>query len=90
MSPPAVKVVCLAVSEGGGLIFVSQSENYLSLDLLVKELKIWHNIISYGMAIRPDQDQTCTGAPIHCKKRLAVFPYPDGMSLTKFSLAGNY
>jgi hypothetical protein len=26
---------------------------------------------------------------IHCKKRLAVFPSPAGMSLTKLSLAGN-
>jgi hypothetical protein len=31
----------------------------------------------------PDLDQ------LHCKKRLAVFPSPDGMSLTKLSLAGN-
>ena len=27
---------------------------------------------------------------IHCKKRLALFPFPAGMSLTKLSLAGNY
>jgi len=27
---------------------------------------------------------------IHCKKRLAVFPPPAGMSLTKLSLAGKY
>jgi hypothetical protein len=26
---------------------------------------------------------------LHCKKRLAVFPSPGGMSLTKLSLAGN-
>ncbi len=26
---------------------------------------------------------------IHCKKRLAIFPSPAGMSLTKLSLAGN-
>jgi hypothetical protein len=26
---------------------------------------------------------------IHCKKRLAIFPAPAGMSLTKLSLAGN-
>ncbi len=26
---------------------------------------------------------------IHCKKRLSIFPSPDGMSLTKFSMAGN-
>ncbi len=26
---------------------------------------------------------------IHCKKRLAVFPSPAGMSLTELSLAGN-
>ncbi len=26
---------------------------------------------------------------IHCKKRLAVFPSPAGMLLTKLSLAGN-
>jgi hypothetical protein len=25
----------------------------------------------------------------HCKKRFAVFPFPDLMSLTKLSLAGN-
>jgi hypothetical protein len=25
---------------------------------------------------------------VHCKKRLAIFPSPVGMSLTKFSLAG--
>ncbi len=27
---------------------------------------------------------------LHCKKRLAVFPFPAGMSLIKSSLAGNY
>jgi hypothetical protein len=27
--------------------------------------------------------------PLHCKKRLAVFPSPTGMSLTKLSLARN-
>jgi len=27
---------------------------------------------------------------IHSKKRLAVFPSPAGMTLTKLSLAGNY
>jgi hypothetical protein len=26
---------------------------------------------------------------MHCKKRLAIFPSPAGMSLTKLSLAGN-
>jgi len=26
---------------------------------------------------------------VHCKKRLAVFPSPGGMSQTKLSLAGN-
>jgi hypothetical protein len=26
---------------------------------------------------------------VHCKKRLAIFPSPAGMSLTKLSLAGN-
>jgi hypothetical protein len=26
---------------------------------------------------------------VHCKKRLAVFPSPDEMSLTKLPLAGN-
>jgi len=26
---------------------------------------------------------------LHCKKRLAVFPSPAGLSLTKLSLAGN-
>jgi hypothetical protein len=26
----------------------------------------------------------------HCKRRLAIFPSPAGMSLTKLSLAGNY
>ncbi len=26
---------------------------------------------------------------LHCKKRLAIFPSPAGMSLTKISLAGN-
>ncbi len=26
---------------------------------------------------------------IHCKKRVTIFPSPDGMSLTKLSLAGN-
>ncbi len=31
--------------------------------------------------------QTCKY--VHCKKRLAVFPSPAGMSLTKLSLAGN-
>jgi hypothetical protein len=29
-----------------------------------------------------------TDQPIHCKKRLAIFPSPGGMSLTKLSLAG--
>ncbi len=27
--------------------------------------------------------------PVHCKKRLPIFPSPAGMSLTKLSLAGN-
>jgi hypothetical protein len=27
---------------------------------------------------------------VHCKKRLAIFPYPAGISLTKLSMAGNY
>jgi hypothetical protein len=27
------------------------------------------------------------GIPVHCKKRLAIFPSPAGMSLTKLSLA---
>jgi hypothetical protein len=31
----------------------------------------------------------CVQLPLHCKKRLAVFPSPAGMSLTKLSLAGN-
>jgi hypothetical protein len=26
---------------------------------------------------------------LHCKKRVAIFPSPAGMSLTKLSLAGN-
>ncbi len=26
---------------------------------------------------------------LHCKKRLAIFPSPAGMSLTKLSLGGN-
>jgi hypothetical protein len=26
---------------------------------------------------------------LHCKKRLAIFPSPAGMSLTKFTLAEN-
>jgi hypothetical protein len=26
---------------------------------------------------------------VHCKKRLAVFPSPAGMSLSELSLAGN-
>ncbi len=26
---------------------------------------------------------------VHCKKRLAIFSSPAGMSLTKISLAGN-
>jgi hypothetical protein len=30
------------------------------------------------------------GIYIHCKNRLAVFPPPAGMSLTKLSLAGKY
>ncbi len=28
--------------------------------------------------------------PLLCEKRLAIFPSPAGMSLTKLSLAGNY
>jgi hypothetical protein len=27
---------------------------------------------------------------VHCKKRLAIFPSPAGMSLIKLSLVGNY
>ncbi len=29
------------------------------------------------------------GIVLHCKKRSVIFPSPAGMSLTKFSLAGN-
>ncbi len=28
---------------------------------------------------------TCLGISVHCKKRLAIFPFPAGMSLTKLS-----
>jgi hypothetical protein len=28
------------------------------------------------------------GRPVHCKKKLTIFPSPAGMSLTKLSLAG--
>jgi hypothetical protein len=31
----------------------------------------------------------CVLLTLHCKKRVAVFPSQDGMSLTKPSLAGN-
>ncbi len=34
----------------------------------------------------PDSDP---GSTTHCKKRLAIFPSPAGMSLNKLSLAGN-
>jgi hypothetical protein len=30
-----------------------------------------------------------TGGNTHCKKKLAIYPSPAGMSLTKLSLAGN-
>jgi hypothetical protein len=30
-----------------------------------------------------------TSNTVHCNKRLAIFPSPAGMSLTKLSLAGN-
>ncbi len=33
--------------------------------------------------------KTKTHWPLHCKKRLDVFPSPAGTSLTKLSLAGN-
>jgi hypothetical protein len=29
------------------------------------------------------------GIPVHLKKRLSIFPSPDGISLSKLSLAGN-
>jgi len=31
----------------------------------------------------------CVRERLHCKKRLAIFPSPDGMSPTKLSLRGN-
>ncbi len=37
----------------------------------------------------PAQRFMCTSQNLHCKKRLAIFPSPSGMSLTKLSLAGN-
>ena len=35
------------------------------------------------------QEGYFVSSPVHCKKRLASFPSPAGMSLTKLSLAGN-
>jgi len=33
--------------------------------------------------------KTIVNSMLHCKKRLAIFPSPAGMSLTKLSLARN-
>jgi hypothetical protein len=38
---------------------------------------------------RVAQDRYRIGS-LHCKKMLAIFPSPAGMSLTKLSQAGNY
>jgi hypothetical protein len=46
-------------------------------------------VTSLGVEAAPthgDEESYCW---LHCKKRLAVFPYPAGMSITKLSLAGN-
>jgi hypothetical protein len=37
----------------------------------------------------PVRSRFCRAQSVHCKKRLAVFPSPDRMSLTKLPLAGN-
>ncbi len=42
---------------------------------------------SYDLAPRPPPLPPLPS--VHCKKRLAVFPSPAGMSLTKLSLGGN-
>jgi hypothetical protein len=37
----------------------------------------------------PVRSRFCRAQSVHCKKRLAVFPSPDRMFLTKLPLAGN-
>jgi len=36
----------------------------------------------------PEVATATSATPIHCKKELAIFPSPAGMSLTKLSLGG--
>jgi hypothetical protein len=46
----------------------------------------WYFQLSFVISlVHPEKRYT-----LHCKKRLEVFPFPDGMSLTKLSLDGNY
>jgi hypothetical protein len=57
-------------------------------DLRPKKIKNTENIRqNFGGAPLPSGDGL---GLLHCKKRLAIFPCPAGMSLTTLSLAGNY
>ena len=42
----------------------------------------------FAVVLLGSKNKMC--AALHCNKRLAIFPSPAGMSLTKLSLAGNY
>ena len=74
---------------GGGRGGAFEAEEALWLDVCA--LKIWISYIWYT-AIRPSPPSPIylhICKYVHCKKRLAVFLSPAGMSLTKLSLAGN-
>jgi hypothetical protein len=65
-------------------LHLAESEQSVKSHVGLKELEQTYKYVDlyYGM---PPSIKT-----VHCKKRLAAFPYPAGMSLTKLSLAGNY
>ncbi len=47
------------------------------------------HVLNNWLKVLRSWNQKAHGKRVHCKKRLAIFPSPAGMSLTKLSLAGN-
>ncbi len=63
--------------------FMNDSTTYVSLSLQSTGTRLFiGNILLYH------QTFLSIHTPIQCKKRLATFPFPAGMSLTKLSLGG--
>ncbi len=65
-------------------------KKYESDRIRIRFLNTWFYISEVGMQqCNTVVYDTCLGINVHCKKRLAIFPSPAGMSLTKLSMVGN-